>query len=436
MKKILMMLLSVFVVVFLCAFSDDSIVIEAFNYNGIVDEVPYYVVGNINENIEITSFSKSDGSNWVNSSYYNDLISFNNGVLNISKDLLDGIYDVSIEANVDDVSNSKVIRIVKTNSYDIKFNEGTVNDGDDLIYGNNQDMIINNVKSISTNVNGVEYNVYDMSDCRVTTLHYNYEENKAYLSVDDSPINMEDNILDVSKSEDYYGLTIELTHTYEIGYDGNADKTYSYFVDDVFDIVCKDAYFDLEVVDDLVYSGKEAELMIIGECEPIDSKIYFKVINEDLGKDAYSSITSEIVEVPYGKNAGRYYAYYFIDHGTNPNYKDVYGYESVDISPRVLSVSEFDSINYDGNNHRPLEVDVISMVSGLVEGEKANSVDTYIFNYIEGDDAYRVIGIWPVRFNAGNNYCFDIDGNKEIVRNLVIKEVVNRSKKVVNTMTY
>ena len=127
MKKILMMLLSVFVVVFLCAFSDDSVVIEAFNYNGIVDEVPYYVVGNINENIEITSFSKSEGSNWVNNSYYNDLISFNDGVLNISKDLLDGIYDISIEANIDGVSNSKVIRIVKTNSYDIKFNEGSVN---------------------------------------------------------------------------------------------------------------------------------------------------------------------------------------------------------------------------------------------------------------------------------------------------------------------
>ena len=44
-----------------------------------------------------------------------------------------------------------------------------------------------------------------------------------------------------------------------------------------------------------------------------------------------------------------------------------------------------------------------------------------ISHYVD-DDTYKDVSIWPIRLSA-NNYCFDSVDNKEIIRNLVIKNV-------------
>ena len=44
-----------------------------------------------------------------------------------------------------------------------------------------------------------------------------------------------------------------------------------------------------------------------------------------------------------------------------------------------------------------------------------------ISHYVD-DDTYKDVSIWPTRLSA-NNYCFDSVDNKEIIRNLVIKNV-------------
>lgn len=44
-----------------------------------------------------------------------------------------------------------------------------------------------------------------------------------------------------------------------------------------------------------------------------------------------------------------------------------------------------------------------------------------ILHYVD-DDTYKDAGIWPIRL-SDNNYCFDSVDNKEIIRNLVIKNV-------------
>ena len=405
MKKIITMLLSIFVVVSLGGFTNE-VVVESYDYSGIYDDVPYYVIGEVEDDIVISSFSKSNDVEWVDNTY-GDYIEFCDGELIIYEDLDVGIYDVNVCV---DVNVCKLVRIVKTDSYDIKFN-----DGDDLIYGNNQNGVLSSIESIFGVVDGVSYKIYDLEDTSVCRIYSNYHEDKAYISKNDSVV-LDDNVLDVGS----YKINVNVINS---AYKNMLGEVVEYGVYDAFNIVCKDAYFDIKVVDNLVYSGKELELMTIGKCEPSDAKIYFKVLNEKLDD---SSINYDLIDVPSGRDAGEYYIYYFIDGGTSPNYKDVYGKESVSISRAILSVGEFESITYDGNDHRPLEVDIKPMVRGVVDD------DAYTISYVEDDGAYKDVGIWPVKLSANNNYCFDSVCNIEVIRNLVIKD----GKRVVNTVTY
>ena len=411
---------------------------------------PYYVIGEGAGTITLpftadvstsittdTSFSSNTTKTWSIDNSVDSKISIDNdGNLTINSGLSEGVYTVKLTLkvennNYEDKTVDKTIKIIKTSSYDIKFKDGegldkTTNGGNDLIYGRNQDQIIKNIDSIYTKeINGVSYKVYPSvidgdTPTTVISLEQNYGDDtyiseksgSDYQKIDKGTSKL--NISPNSNSTDHYKITIKVTHKY-----GTSDS-YSYKANDTFDIVRKAASATVSKVEGLVYDGTDQVLATATDIKPDGSdgaSIEYKVVKEvdkltgDLNATTYAGLkdindttdTYSSVTVPKAKDAGTYYVYYHLKHGSVDNYKDAYGYLTVTIAKRPLTIEGFEdkTIDYDGKNHK---TDLISnplfKVTGCVEGEESSA---YTISY--GAEEYINAGTYTTTITATSNYC-------------------------------
>ena len=365
----------------------------------------------------------------------------------------EGVYTVKLTLTVTNKNYEiktvdKTIKIVKTADYDIKFKDNgdlkTTNDDYDLIYDWNQEAIIRNIDSIYTKaVDGVSYKVYPSvidgdTPTTVISLEQNYGD-YTYISekIDSSDYQKIDkgtsklNISPDSNSTDHYKITIKVTHKY-----GTSDS-YSYKANDTFDIVRKAASATVSEVTDLVYSGEDQVLATATDIKPDGSdgaSIEYKVVKEvdkltgELNATSYAELidiydtdnTKSSVTVPKTKDAGTYYVYYHLKHGNVDNYKDAYGYVTVTIAKKPLTIEGFEdkTIVYDGENHiNDLISKPLFKVTGIVKGEEEIAYTITHFNSnVQTTSEYKNAGIYKTKIHATSNYCLsDTDQTKTTV---------------------
>ena len=336
---------------------------------------------------------------------YTTGISFDktNGNLTIdadNTDLHEGRYAVKLSATSNDSnydgSAEKTIYVLKVGSKDfdinLKSDEKFVVENNNVVYGVNASQIIGHIESISfedgTTVAPVEGKT-TISSAKVEKLvNGNYQEI------------LNDQVLPVNDSDDFYRITATITQTLA---DGNS---YTFTASDNFKVVRKAASAEVVFKEGLVYDGTERVLATASNVLPTGdgthtegASVLFKV-SDKAGdpQTVYESLNEIAVAEPKRKDAGTYYVYYYINHGTNDNYEDYYGMETVTIDKAPLTVTGLDdkTITYDGNRHEPNFV-----VSGFVNDEEP--FDLKVFNPTEQARRYKGVGDWTVRVKLPSN---------------------------------
>ena len=336
---------------------------------------------------------------------YTTGISFDktNGNLTIdadNTDLHEGRYAVKLSATSNDSnydgSAEKTIYVLKVGSKDfdinLKSDEKFVVENNNVVYGVNASQIIGHIESISfedgTTVAPVEGKT-TISSAKVEKLvNGNYQEI------------LNDQVLPVNDSDDFYRITATITQTLA---DGNS---YTFTASDNFKVVRKAASADVDFKTGLVYDGTERVLATASNALPTGdgthtegASVLFKV-SDKAGdpQTVYESLNEIAVAEPKRKDAGTYYVYYYINHGTNDNYEDYYGMETVTIDKAPLTVTGLDdkTIIYDGNRHEPNFV-----VDGFVNGEEP--FDLKVFNPTEQARRYKGVGDWTVKVKLPSN---------------------------------
>ena len=328
------------------------------------------------------------------SSSYTEGIAFDktNGNLTIDADnvkLSNGTYKVELSATSTDSlyegSGDTTIYVAKLDSNDFKINLNSyyLDDNGDVFYGLTAQQIIDKIVSVTNGNNTIApvEGKTTISSAEVQKL-----VNGDYVRV------LDDNVLLVNDNDNYYRIKLTITQSYDGG-------SYTYDVIDNFKVVRNYASATITPSEGLVYNGDYQVLATASDVIPTGdgtsttgATVKFKVSNREGDPETvYESLNEMEVDEPTRKNAGTYYVYYHIDHGTNDNYQDVYGMVTVTIDKAPLTVMGLDdkTIPYDGERHEP-DFDV----DGFIKSEEP--FDLKVFNPTDKDHRYKDAGDWTV----------------------------------------
>ena len=329
----------------------------------------------------------------ANGGTYTTGISFDktNGKLTIdadNTDLNEGTYAVTLSATSTDSiyegTGEKTIFITKIGSdaFNINLNNNILDNGN-VVYGVTASQVIKNIDSVTAG----NYKIAPVADERVIT-----SAKVEKLVGNDYQNILDDNILPANDYDNYYRIVLTITQYYDGG-------SYTYDVINNFKVVRKAASADVDFKKGLVYDGTEQVLATASNVLPTGdgahtegASVLFKVSNvEGDPQVVYESLNETAVAEPTRKDAGTYYVYYYINHGTNDNYEDYYGMDTVTIDKAPLTVTGLDDkpFTYDGNSHEPNFV-----VSGFVNDEEP--FDLKVFNPTEKAHRYKDVGEWTV----------------------------------------
>ena len=331
---------------------------------------------------------------------YTTGISFDktNGKLTIdadNTDLNEGTYAVTLSATSTDSiyegTGQKTIYITKIGSDDFKINlNNNILDNGNVVYGVTASKVIENIDSVTAG----DYKIAPVDGERVIT-----SAKVEKLVGTDYQVILDDNILLANDYDKYYRIALTITQYYDGG-------SYTYDVINNFKVVRKAASAEVDFKEGLVYDGTEQVLATASNALPTGdgthtegASVLFKV-SDKAGdpQTVYESLNEIAVAEPKRKDAGTYYVYYYINHGTNDNYEDYYGMETVTIDKAPLTVTGLDdkTIIYDGNRHEPNFV-----VNGFVNDEEP--FDLTVFNPTEQARRYKGVGEWTVRVKLPSN---------------------------------
>ncbi len=328
------------------------------------------------------------------SSSYTEGIAFDktNGNLTIDADnvkLSNGTYKVELSATSTDSlyegSGETTIYVVKLGSNDFKINLDSyyLDDNGDVFYGLTAQQIIDKIVSVTNGNNTI---ALVEGERVITSAKVEKLVGTDYQSV------LDDNVLLVNDYDKYYRIALTITQYYDGG-------SYTYDVINNFKVVRNYASATITPSERLVYNGEEQVLATASDVIPTGdgtsttgATVKFKVSNREGDPETvYESLNEMEVDEPTRKNAGTYYVYYHIDHGTNDNYQDVYGMVTVTIDKAPLTVMGLDdkTIPYDGERHEP-DFDV----DGFIKSEEP--FDLKVFNPTDKDHRYKDAGDWTV----------------------------------------
>ena len=331
---------------------------------------------------------------------YTTGISFDktNGKLTIdadNTDLHEGTYAVTLSATSTDSiyegTGKKTIYITKIGSDDFTINlNNVILDKGNVGYGVTASQVIKNIDSVTVG----DYTIAPVDGERVIT-----SAKVEKLVGTDYQVILDDNILLANDYDKYYRIALTITQYYDGG-------SYTYDVINNFKVVRKAASAEVDFKEGLVYDGTEQVLATASNVLPTGdgthtegASVLFKV-SDKAGdpQTVYESLNEIAVAEPKRKDAGTYYVYYYINHGTNDNYEDYYGMETVTIDKAPLTVTGLDdkTIIYDGNRHEPNFV-----VNGFVNDEEP--FDLTVFNPTEQARRYKGVGEWTVRVKLPSN---------------------------------
>ena len=331
---------------------------------------------------------------------YTTGISFDktNGKLTIdadNTDLHEGTYAVTLSATSTDSiyegTGKKTIYITKIGSDDFTINlNNVILDKGNVGYGVTASQVIENIDSVTAG----DYKIAPVDGERViTSAKVEKLVGAEYQNI------LDDNILLANDYDKYYRIALTITQYYDGG-------SYTYDVINNFKVVRKAASAEVDFKKGLVYDGTEQVLATASNVLPTGdgthtegASVLFKVSNKAGDpQTVYESLNEIAVAEPKRKDAGTYYVYYYINHGTNDNYEDYYGMETVTIDKAPLTVTGLDdkTIIYDGNRHEPNFV-----VNGFVNDEEP--FDLTVFNPTEQARRYKGVGEWTVRVKLPSN---------------------------------